>query len=174
MPAADRPDPAWLRALLTAHNAGAEFGGMSSSTGRGLSRAETGALLKGVGPVEDATFRMRYLGQQDNWQVVFTALRAKARFLVRREELPKIHCDDCLSRLVSLVVNEERLREPTNVYRAQYMGITLGVWRYRYDKPHSRLKVWLDIWAGTAVTQVRLNYFEREQRHGLTSTQERA
>jgi hypothetical protein len=155
----DRPLPAWLRALLTAHRTGSSLRAITTGGPAGLSRAELGGLLRGAKPISEAVFRFRYLGHKSEWERVFTALSGRAEAMKGHPEFSAVHCDDCLTRLVALVLAEEQLADhtATAIWRARYMGVSRGTWRYRYDKPHIRLKQEIERWANDAVGAIQRN-----------------
>ena len=157
----DQPDPAWLRILLQAHKSGGALFSGSSGGKATFTKAELGGHLSGATSVDEAVFRLRYLGQHGEVDRIFDALLKKADRLMDTPDFAAVHCGDCVSRLAALVVAEETLpiRDQTDSYRARFMGITRGKWRHRYDKPHARLKAQLDIWAGNAVGAIRRNLY---------------
>lgn len=160
----DRPLPFWLRALLKAHQSGIQLPVISHGGQPGISKAEAGMLLRGASRGEDAVFRLRYLGQESERHVVHAQLDDWAKSCASRPDFAKVHCPDCLSRVVALAVDEELLsvHHQTDIFRAKYMGVSRGVWRSRYDKPHRHLRARLDKLAGAAVACAYKNLYERE------------
>ena len=158
----DRPLPFWLRMLLKAHQSGIELPVISHGGQPGLSKAETGMLLRGASRIEDAVFRLRYLGQEQERHVVTARLGDYAKAISDRKAFQRVHCPDCLDRLVALAVDEElvSVHHQTDVFRTRYMGISRGVWRSRYDEAHKYLRAQLDKWAGGAVACACKNLFE--------------
>lgn len=159
----DRPLPFWLRALLRAHQSGIQLPVISHGGKPGLSRAETGMMLAGASRAEDATFRLRYLGQDNERQFVFARLLEWAEKQSETPSFASVHCPDCLSRLVSLVVDEDTIshHHHNEAFRARYMGISRYMWRKRYDEAHKHLRERLDRWAGGAVGCAYRNIYER-------------
>lgn len=157
----DRPLPFWLRALLRAHQSGVVLPAISHVGQPGLSKAEAGMLLRGASRIEDAVFRLRYLGQEQERHIVTSRLSDFAKTFSDRGDFAKVHCPDCLDRLVALVVDEElvSVHHQTDAFRIRYMGVSRGVWRSRYDRPHRRLKSKLEVWAGGAVACAYRNAF---------------
>lgn len=161
----DRPLPFWLRALLKAHQSGVALPTISHGGKPGLSKAEAGMLLRGASRIEDAVFRLRYLGQENERHVVWARLSDWAKDRADGKDFEKVHCGDCLSRLVALAVDEELLsvHHQTDEFRARYMGVSRGVWRSRYDRPHKQLRGALDRWAGGAVACACKNLYEARE-----------
>lgn len=156
-----RPDPFWLRALMAAHERGSALPRISGSSAGRITPAEWGGHLAGSSKIEESVFRFRYLGTQGERWRIFEALHREAIRNRDERNFKRVHCPDCLSRLVTMVVDEEQISHhlTTDVWRARYMGVSADVWRYRYDKPHSHLKCHLDRWANGAVGNIKRNLY---------------
>jgi hypothetical protein len=158
----DRPDPAWLSALLEAHRTGSRLQSGSGGGHRKMTRTQLGGLLAGASDEACAVFRLRYLGHVDEWETVYKALAREARRVKGWREFEHVGCESCLERLVGLVVDEERLPPPqvTTAFRARQMGTTRGAWRHRYDKAHKILKKCTEEWANEAISQAKFHIRE--------------
>lgn len=155
----EKPDPFWLRALLNAHKTGQPVPTIDHGGRHGTSRTQQGMWLAGCKPIEDAAFRLRYLGQVNFKDTVALALLDVARG--QPETFRRVHCGDCLSRLVFLVVDEEivNVHLQSERARADYMGITRSAWRHRYDDAHKHLKSQVDRWTGGAISHICKNLY---------------
>lgn len=151
----------WLLAISQGlpHGPAEPIGGRSTRPGA-RTAAEAGGLLAGC-PERAAAVAMYVYGfdrlRKEAYYAILAEARAQARTL--RRYYGPVETDDELRELAALVL-EEQLIAPmrrTRVLRANWMGVTPGVWRRTYDRAHRALSAEVEVWLSTAQRAISRN-----------------